>query len=475
MKKLFVTFLFLVIAGSLLAQPMHYNATTGSGNTFPLGQTAGKFVNYLFPPSVFNQPTPCPPGQEITKIYVRMYGTGTRTYTKLHILMAQTTLTNLTTGQFYAGPWDTVFIKDTSLTSPGANTWMPIQLHTPYAYDPTKALVVGIGQCGGTGSGMYVLQTTLTGTKRTWSVGGCPFVPYSGGDARNLCMGIDVQSAGPPPDPEYYNYNNGTSVNSFPFNTNNKMIQALVGPGEFNQPTGAINGFITHIYFRMSTYPLGPATYSGFNIRMKQTTITTLPTSLVDPGDTVYHRASVTLTAAADTWLAFTLDTPFEYDSTKSVVIQIQNCGIKGTFSGFSLRHTTTTGLYRRTYSATAPCPQGYSGRSTYVPNIGINVDIPSGGITPVSNIADKFSLSQNYPNPFNPTTSINFSIPKTGLVTLKVYDILGKEIATLVNEVKNTGSYTVEFNGSNLPSGTYFYRLEASDNLDVKKMVLIK
>ena len=175
--------------------------------------------------------------------------------------------------------------------------------------------------------------------------------------------------------PQYYNYNNGTSYNSFPFNTNNKMIQLLVGPGEFNQPNSAPSGNITHFYVRISpTYPLGPATYTGLNIRMGQDVITTLPASLwAGQLDTVYHRASVTLTAAGGTWLEFVLDNPYAYDSTKSLIVQIQNCGITGTFSGFSLQHTTTA-EYRRTYSATAPCPQGYSSRSLYVPNCGITV-----------------------------------------------------------------------------------------------------
>ena len=94
---------------------------------------------------------------------------------------------------------------------------------------------------------------------------------------------------------------------------------------------------------------------------------------------------------------------------------------------------------------------------------------------TPILNIPDKFFLSQNYPNPFNPTTKIEYTIPTNELVILKVYDILGKEVATVVNEVKNAGSYTIEFNGSSLPSGTYFYRLEAGDYMDVKKMILLK
>ena len=92
------------------------------------------------------------------------------------------------------------------------------------------------------------------------------------------------------------------------------------------------------------------------------------------------------------------------------------------------------------------------------------------------------FSLSQNYPNPFNPVTSIQYAISslpdgKAGrqLVTLKVYDILGREIATLVNEEKPAGEYEVEFNGTNLPSGIYFYRLKAGNFVETKKMVLIK
>ncbi|MEO8666126.1 MAG: T9SS type A sorting domain-containing protein, partial [Ignavibacteria bacterium] len=92
-----------------------------------------------------------------------------------------------------------------------------------------------------------------------------------------------------------------------------------------------------------------------------------------------------------------------------------------------------------------------------------------------VNNLPDNFKLSQNYPNPFNPTTKISFNIPKSGLVTLKIYDMVGKEVATLVNEVKNIGNYEVEFNGSNLSSGTYFYRMESTNFVDTKKMILIK
>ena len=85
------------------------------------------------------------------------------------------------------------------------------------------------------------------------------------------------------------------------------------------------------------------------------------------------------------------------------------------------------------------------------------------------------FSIEQNYPNPFNPTTEIRYSIASTSLVSLKVYDVLGKEAGTLVNETKQPGSYTVLFNAKELSSGVYFYRLEAGDFTSIKKMIILK
>jgi len=86
-----------------------------------------------------------------------------------------------------------------------------------------------------------------------------------------------------------------------------------------------------------------------------------------------------------------------------------------------------------------------------------------------------KFEISQNYPNPFNPTTSIQFRIPENSFVSLKIYNVLGKEIATLLNEQKNSGSYEVNFDATNLTSGIYFYRIEANSFVKTKKMILIK
>ena len=88
-----------------------------------------------------------------------------------------------------------------------------------------------------------------------------------------------------------------------------------------------------------------------------------------------------------------------------------------------------------------------------------------------------KFSLAQNYPNPFNPSTMIRFTVPVAGNVSLKVYDALGNEVATLVNENKEPGSYDAEFNIKNevVSSGIYFYKLETEGFNETKKMLLLK
>ncbi len=87
----------------------------------------------------------------------------------------------------------------------------------------------------------------------------------------------------------------------------------------------------------------------------------------------------------------------------------------------------------------------------------------------------NEFVLTQNNPNPFNPSTVINYSIKKEGLVTIKVYNVLGKEVATLVNENKPEGIYEAEFDASSLPSGMYVYKMQAGSFTDVKKMLLLK
>ncbi len=96
-------------------------------------------------------------------------------------------------------------------------------------------------------------------------------------------------------------------------------------------------------------------------------------------------------------------------------------------------------------------------------------------GVDDNNPLPENYSLSQNYPNPFNPSTTISYSIPVEGIVTLKIFNLLGEEVKTLVNEVQNAGSHNVSFDAVNLTSGIYFYSIKSGNFTDVKKMILLK
>jgi hypothetical protein len=102
-----------------------------------------------------------------------------------------------------------------------------------------------------------------------------------------------------------------------------------------------------------------------------------------------------------------------------------------------------------------------------------------TGGITGINKNAaterPDFILNQNYPNPFNSFTTISFLLPQSKFVELEIFDILGRKITVLVNGIKSAGKHKVEFNGNNLSSGIYFYRLKAGNFIETKKLILIK
>jgi hypothetical protein len=120
-----------------------------------------------------------------------------------------------------------------------------------------------------------------------------------------------------------------------------------------------------------------------------------------------------------------------------------------------------------------------YSGNSgqSFSKSIPIKGEGHLSDVNEENGIPTEFSLSQNYPNPFNPSTNIQYSISSRQFVTLKVFDVLGKEVATLVNEDREVGSYNVEFTMNNLQlsSGIYFYQLKAGTFVETKKMILLK
>ncbi|MBN1634553.1 MAG: choice-of-anchor J domain-containing protein [Ignavibacteria bacterium] len=498
-----------IVRTTVVSGPQYYNYNTGgSSNSFPFNVAGGKATNYLFLPGSINQPSPVPSGNQITKVYFRHSASGTRTFTNYHILLAQSTITDLTSGAFYAGPWDTVYSAASVTLSSTTGEFTGVQLDHPFPYDPTKSLIIFMGQCGATGSGLNVYNTSVSGIKRVWSVGGCPFVPYAGGDAYNVHFGVDVEPAvSYTPDLLYYKFENntvgftpncaypGVGTNPAPY-----AVHTLTSGGQFDtciSGTGATNSGVTTgwnndlgsgswtISMWLNDLPsntslyylwgdpsgsfrcfLGGAAGAG-NILFRGTGITDVNIPAVAPGPTVVHIV---------------------YDSASHTVFTYKN-GVPSVsvVQATPLNLATGTGFKVAAYSTSA----GLNGKmdefrayrwalsATDVAN-SWNVDVACGTVTGIGNnnnfeIPQNYMLNQNYPNPFNPVTKISFAIPKSGLVTLKVYDVIGREVASLVNAQKNAGSYIVDFDASNLSSGIYFYRLDVNGFVDTKKMMVIK
>ncbi len=156
----------------------------------------------------------------------------------------------------------------------------------------------------------------------------------------------------------------------------------------------------------------------------------------------------------------------FGYPYYKDTVLinSIENTGL--TING-GLNYFNYDFLVWVVYNKTDSGKSSLYGKSVRVMNTGIK-EINT-------NLPDNITLYQNYPNPFNPVTNLEFGIPELGFVSLKVYDALGKVVRTLVNESRPAGYYNVEFDGSDLPSGMYFYKLEAGKFAETKRMILLK
>jgi hypothetical protein len=175
--------------------------------------------------------------------------------------------------------------------------------------------------------------------------------------------------------PQYFNYNTGGTGNSFPFNVaGGKRVQVLYRPGDFNQPTPATAGSITSISFFM-TGAFGSGSYTDLTIKLGQSTITSFTAGSFYAGvlTTVYYRAVGILTGAAGQWMTLTLDTPFPYDPTQSLIVDISQCGVVGATGG-NLTIAILTGN-RRIWSATeSGCPLPYVSTDSEVYYMGITL-----------------------------------------------------------------------------------------------------
>lgn len=170
--------------------------------------------------------------------------------------------------------------------------------------------------------------------------------------------------------------------------------------------------------------------------------------------------------------LIYSNDSGVTFSSTQMILTEIVDSATNsGKYTAIIPKSSAVIKFYVRAVDATNnPRTSPYK-----APTALYDVKTGTTGVRPENPVPTIFSLEQNFPNPFNPTTNIRYHLPQSGTVSLKVYNVLGKEIAILVNGIQSFGSYTVPFNSSGLASGIYFYRLQADNFIETKKMVLLK
>lgn len=233
---------------------------------------------------------------------------------------------------------------------------------------------------------------------------------------------------------------------------------------------GGVAGQITRIGFNVIS--ASSQTMNGFMIKMQNTTQSSLSGFIQSGWTTVYNG---TYTVPGTGWQYVVLQTPFYWNGTQNLAIEICFGNTSWTAESTVYSSPVPGMTWTQYQDLQTGCSFSAGSSQTNRPNICMQMNILTGTQQIGQMIPRVYSLSQNYPNPFNPVTSIKYSIPKQSLVRLVVYDILGREITTLVNEMKQPGNYNVSFDASGYASGVYFYRIQAGDFTDVKKMVLIK
>ena len=511
--KNFLTFLILLLALSLtsIAQtPQYYNYQVNEGtNYFPFGVVAGKEVQWLYQAGNLNQPSPAPSGN-ITKVYFYMgFSSGTATLTQLTIKMGQGTITDLPSGQIYSGQLDTVFYRASTNVTSVIGQWMSFTLDRPYNYDNTKSLILDVHQCSATNTNLVVCQHAYTGLKRCYINENSCVPAYVGQDANAANFGVDIA---PPilwdvPELIYYRFENnvGTTTPNYasaPVGTNPAPILSTTPLGSGGQFDSCLNGSSTPQLANLGGVNTGwntsmPANWT-ISFWLGPNIIDGNPSYIFgDPGagsfrcfyggaagvGNILLRGGFTDVLITGVGVTATV-VSIVYDGTNIVVYK--NGVLFNTFprtvtasggTGFRVGSYNTALVSQlcgkldefRLYGRALTAAEITGTWNQELPVLLVGINPPSSGV-----VRD-YSLSQNYPNPFNPSTKIAYSIPKAGNVKLVVYDVLGREVRTLVDEFKQAGAYNVRFDALNIASGVYFYTIKSGDFTETKKMTLIK
>jgi hypothetical protein len=510
MKKI-CSLLVLVLSCFLLnlqAQtPQYYNsALDGTPNSFPFNINTGKMVQGIIPPGTLITPSPAPAGS-IIKYYVRIASSGSlgpATYTDFKILFAQDPMT-VFTGSFYAGPMDTVYSRASVTLTAAGGSWLEFVLDHPFTFNPAQSLIVQIGHCGCTGSysGYSIAQTVVTGfSRRNYSTAGCPFT-YGGPSDREMNCGITLGSASivnrslklatPGVNTTYVSVPYQASMVGF---GNNITIETWIKPGGTTTAATVLNKGVASFDYQLgvSLSTMLPFFRAGANIA-------TCPFAI--QANVWQHLAVVSNGSQVIFYLNGVAGTPVTLACTLGSSSNEMRIGRGNSDAGsggldelrvWSVVRTgpeilsnmcnkwipnNTAGL-KAQWHFDSTCVDSVSGwNGTLMGTAGYDTLTFCPIVTNISGngsiVPKSYSLSQNYPNPFNPTTNIKFSIPKNGYVEIKIYDILGKEITTLVSDPYQAGEYIVGFNAASLSSGVYFYRLTVNDYVATKKMTVIK
>jgi len=266
----------------------------------------------------------------------------------------------------------------------------------------------------------------------------------------------------------------GTFLSSYPFTTfyTDARTQLLYISVELANNGGG-KGTITRIGFDIAS--ASSIQINGLTIKMQMTLINTL-NGFVNSGWTNVYSGNYTVSGTG--WRYINLTTPFYWDGYNHLLIELcyDNIIFGQNTSIYSYNSPGQVWHQHQDLINGSGCNDLNAGSlQNAKPNISFTINYVVGIKELSTETPESFQLHQNYPNPFNPITKIKFEIPKSGLTKLVVYDILGREISTLVNEYLNPGIYETTFNAEYLSSGIYFYRIKF-DNFNItKKLILLK
>jgi len=363
-------------------------------------------------------------------------------------------------------------------TTNGGNFWNLISYNTygklksVYMESPQKITACGnngliLFSTDGGNNWAYQISTTNDFNQLTfspysslgWAVGDIGTYARRVATSSNACVGNGFIKAGYP----FFSY------------YMDSRTDMLYLANEIYAGGGGVAGNISKIGFYFDSL-YSSQTLNGFNIKLKNTNLATL-TGFENTGWTTVYSGNYNVTGLGQTYID--LQTPFAYTQGSNLLIEICFNNSAYTINSF-VNSSPAPGM---TYHGHADLTTGNGCTDITTgnlmlnrPNICLFTSVISENQNQNSSIPKDYMLYQNYPNPFNPVTKIRFDVQKSSLVTLKIYNILGKEVSVLVNERLQANTYLIDFNASGLNSGVYFYQLSV-DNVPfaIKKLMVVK